>query len=327
MRGLPAIIVVVVVIVAFIASALVVGVVHIVAESVGIVSPTLDLADTLSSETSNILRHVLDILLGIVPLVLHAVLGIVVIVLNVLGNVFDLSDLCNKLVCVRFTKSQESYLAASPSSCILRGILHAVLETVEVALSSVLVFFPVLLDFVTLVHEQCTTSKTSCSTHGSVCYVVVLLLLGLLLLLLVAAVLLALRRTLVVTASIAAAVSTSLTRVLESAFAVLLVDKEPAVLTVVPDCAPWRWDLGCALASAVALLLTAVALLLATITLLLTTVTLLGTAVIALGLLIVVVAALIVATLLAAAATLALAASELTDQIAEQTHDVKCSVR
>jgi hypothetical protein len=93
MRGLPAIIVVVVVIVAFVISALVVGVVHVIAESVGIVTPALDLANTLSSKTSNVLRHILDILLGIVPLVLHAVLGIVVVVLNVLGNVFDLTNL------------------------------------------------------------------------------------------------------------------------------------------------------------------------------------------------------------------------------------------
>jgi hypothetical protein len=301
---------------------LVVGVVHVIAESVNIIAPALNLADTLSSETSNVLRHIFDILLGIVPLVLHAVLGVVVVVLNVLGNVFDLTDLCNKLVCDGLACSYEAYLATSPASCVLRGILHAVLETVEVAFGSVLVFFPVLLDFVTLVHEQCTTSKSSCSTHGSVCYVVVLLLLRLLLF--VTAVLLALRGTLVVTGSVAAAVSTSLARVLESAFAILLVDKEPAVLTVVPDSAPWRWDLGCALASAVALLLTAVALLRAAIALLLATVTLLGTAVVALGWLIVVVAALVVATLLAAAATLALATSELTDQIAEQTHDVKC---
>jgi hypothetical protein len=94
MPGLPAIVVVVVVIVvAFVISALVVGVVHVVAESVGIVSPALDLADTLSSKACNVLRHILDIVDGIVPLVLHTVLGIVVVVLNVLGNVFDLSDL------------------------------------------------------------------------------------------------------------------------------------------------------------------------------------------------------------------------------------------
>jgi hypothetical protein len=218
---------------------------------------------------------------------------------------------CKKSVYDRLACSCEAYLSASPASCILRGILHTVLETVEVALGSVLVFFPVLLDLMTFVHEQCTTSKASCSTHGSVCYVVVLLLLRLLLF--VATVLLALRGTLVVAASVAAAVSTSLARVLESAFAVLLVDEEPAVLAIIPDSAPWRRDLGCALASAVALLLTAVALLLAAITLLLTTVSLLGTAV---------VAALIVAALLAAASTLALAAGELADQVTEQTHDV-----
>jgi hypothetical protein len=122
------------------------------------------------------------------------------------------------------------------------------------------------------------------------------------LLLLVAAIL-ALRRTLVVAASIATAISTSATRVLKSAFTVLLVDEEPAVLTVVPDGAPWGRDLRCALASAVALL---------------TTVTLLGTAVAALRLVVVVssVAALVVATLLATATTLALV-GELVDQVAE----------
>jgi hypothetical protein len=322
MRGLPAIVVVVVV-VAFVISALVVGVIHVVAESVGIIAPALNLANTLSSKASNVLRHILDIIDGIVPLPLHAVLGIVVVVLDILGNVFDLSDLYNKSVCDRFDNSWEPYLAASPASCVLRSIVDAVLETIKLVLGSVLVFFPVLLDFVTLVHEQCTTSKSSCSTHGSVCYVVVLLLLRLLLF--VAAVL-ALGRTLVVAASIAAAVATSLTRVLESAFAVLLVDEEPAVLAIVPDSAPWRWDLRCALARAVALLLTAVALLLATITLLLaaialllTTVSLLGTAVVALGWLVVVVAALVVATLLTA-----VTARQFANQIAEQTHYVSC---
>jgi len=148
---------------------------------------------------------------------------------------------------------------------------------------------------------------------------VILFLLGLLLLF-VAAVL-ALRRALVVAASVAAAVATSVTRVFEGAFAVLLVDKEPAVLTIVPDSAPWRWDLRCALAGAVALLLTAV--LLAAITLLLATITLLGTAVVALGLLIV--AALVVATLLAAATALALV-GEFANQISEETHDCDVSI-
>jgi hypothetical protein len=100
MHGLPAIVVVVVVIVvAFVISALVVGVVHVVAESVGIIAPALNLANALSSESCNVLRHILDIIDGIVPLVLHTVLGIVVVVLNVLRDVFDLSDLCSKLVC------------------------------------------------------------------------------------------------------------------------------------------------------------------------------------------------------------------------------------
>jgi hypothetical protein len=93
MRGLPAIVVVVVIVVAFVISALVVGVVHVVAESVGIIAPALDLANTLSSKASNVLRYILDIIDGIVPLPLHTVLGIVVVVLNVLGDVFDLSDL------------------------------------------------------------------------------------------------------------------------------------------------------------------------------------------------------------------------------------------
>jgi hypothetical protein len=190
----------------------------------------------------------------------------------------------------------EPYLAASPTSCVLRGIVDAVLETIELVLGAVLVFFPVFLDFMALVHEQCTTSKSSGSTHGSVCYIVVLLLLRLLLLLFVAAVL----ALLVVVASVAAAVAT---RVLESAFTVLLVDKQPAVLAIVPDSAPWRWDLWGALARAVALLLLAA---------------ILRTA------LIVVVAALVVAALvvaalvlLTAATTLALAAGEFTDQITE----------
>jgi hypothetical protein len=218
-----------------------------------------------------------------------------------------------------------AYLAACPASCVLRGIVYAVFEAIKLILSSVLVFFPVLLYFMALMHEQCTTSKTSCSTHGAVCHVVVLLLLRLLLLL-VAAVL-ALRGTLVVAAPIAAAVATSMARVLESAFAVLLVDKEPAVFAIVPNSAPWRWDLRCALASAVALLLATVALLLAAITLLLTAITLLlaaisllRTAVVALGLLAVVVATLVVATLLAAATALALV-GELVDQVAQQTHN------
>jgi hypothetical protein len=98
MHGLPAIVVVVVV-VAFVISALIVGVVHVVAESVGIIAPALNLANALSSESCNVLRHILDIIDGIVPLVLHTVLGIVVVVLNVLRDVFDLSDLCSKLVC------------------------------------------------------------------------------------------------------------------------------------------------------------------------------------------------------------------------------------
>jgi hypothetical protein len=94
MRGLPAIIVVVVVVVvAFVISALVVGVVHVIAESVNIIAPALNLADTLASETSNVLRHIFDILLGIVPLVLHAILGIVVVVLNVLRDVLDFTNL------------------------------------------------------------------------------------------------------------------------------------------------------------------------------------------------------------------------------------------
>jgi hypothetical protein len=92
MHALPAIVVVVIV-VAFIISALVVGVIYVVTESVSIVSPALDPADTFSSETCNVFRHILYILLGVVPLVLHAVLDTVVVVLNVLRDVFDLSDL------------------------------------------------------------------------------------------------------------------------------------------------------------------------------------------------------------------------------------------
>lgn len=314
MHALPAIVVVVIV-VAFIISALVVGVVHVVAESVSVIAPAFNLADTLSGESCNVFRYVLYILNAVVELVLDAVLDTVVVVLDILRNVFDLSNLWNRLVLDRFTSSREAaYLAACPASCVLRGIVHAVLETIKLILSSVLVFFPVLLDFMALVHEQCTTSKTSCSTHGAVCHVVVLLLLRLLLLF-VAAVL-ALRRTLVVAASVAAAVAASMARVLESAFAVLLVDEEPAVFAIVPDSAPWRWDLRCALAGAVALLL--IILLLATITLL--AISLLGTAVIALRLLAVVVAALVVTTLLTAATALALV-GELVDQVAQQTHD------
>jgi hypothetical protein len=89
MRGLPAIVVVVIV-VAFIVSTLVVGVVHVVAESVGIVTPTLDLANTISDKSCNILRHIFNILHAVIPL---AVFGTVVVVLNVLRDVFDLSDL------------------------------------------------------------------------------------------------------------------------------------------------------------------------------------------------------------------------------------------
>jgi len=95
MRGLPAIVVVIVV-VAFIVSALVVGVVHVVSKSVSIVTPALDLADTLSSKSCNVLRDILDVVHGIIPSILDAVLGTVVVVLNVLRDVFDLSDLGNK---------------------------------------------------------------------------------------------------------------------------------------------------------------------------------------------------------------------------------------
>lgn len=91
MRGLPA--VVVVIVIAFIVSALVVGVVHVVAEPVGIVAPALNLADTLSSKSCNVLRDILDIVHGIIESVFNAVLGTVVVVLNVLRDVFDLSDL------------------------------------------------------------------------------------------------------------------------------------------------------------------------------------------------------------------------------------------
>jgi phage-related protein len=102
MRGLPAIVVVVVVIVAFVISALVIGVVHVIAESVDIISPALNFADTLSSKAGNVLRHILDILLGIVPSVLDAILDVVVVVLDILRDVLDFTDLCSKLVCDRF---------------------------------------------------------------------------------------------------------------------------------------------------------------------------------------------------------------------------------
>ncbi|KAH0194600.1 hypothetical protein KCU70_g344, partial [Aureobasidium melanogenum] len=93
MLGLPTIIVVAV---ALIVSALVVGVVHVVAESVDIVSPALDSANTVSNKASNVLGHIFDILLSIIPAILHAVLGAVVVVLDVLGDVFDFSDLCGE---------------------------------------------------------------------------------------------------------------------------------------------------------------------------------------------------------------------------------------
>jgi uncharacterized membrane protein required for colicin V production len=97
MHALPAIVVVVIV-VAFIVSALIVGVVHVVAESVSIIAPALNLANTLSSEACNVFRYILYILNAIVELVLDAVLDTVVVVLDVLRDVFDLSDLWRKSV-------------------------------------------------------------------------------------------------------------------------------------------------------------------------------------------------------------------------------------
>lgn len=91
MRALPTIVVVIVV--AFIVSALVVCVVHVVAEPVDIITPALNLADTLSCKSCDVLRDVLDIVHGVVPFVLDTVLGTVVVVLNILRDVFDLSDL------------------------------------------------------------------------------------------------------------------------------------------------------------------------------------------------------------------------------------------
>ena len=96
MRALPAIVVVIVV--AFIISALIVGVIHIVAESVDIITPALDLADAFSSKSSDVLRNILDIVHSIIPLILNAILGTVVVVLDVLRYVFDLSDLQDESV-------------------------------------------------------------------------------------------------------------------------------------------------------------------------------------------------------------------------------------
>lgn len=104
MRGLPAVVVVVIVI-AFIVSALIVGVVHVVAEPVGIITPALNLADTLSSKSCDVLRDVFDIIHSIIPAVLDSVLGTVVVVFDVLRNIFDLSDLSNKSVYGRFGSS------------------------------------------------------------------------------------------------------------------------------------------------------------------------------------------------------------------------------
>lgn len=92
-NDLPTIIVVAV---ALVISALVVGVIHVVAKSVDIVSPALDPANTFSNEASNVVGDIFNILFGVVPAILHTVLGAVVIVLNVLGDVFDFSDLCRE---------------------------------------------------------------------------------------------------------------------------------------------------------------------------------------------------------------------------------------
>lgn len=231
-------------------AACIVRVVKSVTIAINIIAPALHVAYTFSDPVGDVVRDVFDILDSVVKAVLDSPLGAVVIILNVLWDVLDLSNLQHTSAAAtkRAYDTGQSYLTTSPSGHSFGCIFDVFDSVVELVLHPVLVLIPILLNLLTLMHQQRTACQSCCGTHCHSPVVVMLLLLARLFVTTSVSSLLAVAFTIAALSAIASTITallavTAAARVLECPLAVGFVDEQPAALAFVPDGTPWWGDL------------------------------------------------------------------------------------